>query len=297
MKHSSAKAFSLIELSIVILIIGILIAGIVQGSRLIEESRLSSARAQTMSSPVASIPDLMLWIESTSEKSFDDEEQEDASNINNWYDINPQSSSKFTFTTIDERQPIYRKNAINNLPAIKFDGEDAFMEMADFPNILNDVTVIFVVNSLSAAYNGPVLAKRTDPGINIQISFIPGTGADTGWQFCSGNISDGYCLYTLPSTSLEINKVYITSIVYIAESISSTALRFFENGEQVSNRSTISDLVPTAVDGKLTLGDANDYSFNGYIGEVIIFDRALKDEERISIEEYLGKKWGVRISS
>lgn len=41
------KAFSLIELSIVILIIGIIVAGVTQGLRLINAFRLSSAKSLT----------------------------------------------------------------------------------------------------------------------------------------------------------------------------------------------------------------------------------------------------------
>lgn len=35
--------------------------------------------------------------------------------------------------------------------------------------------------------------------------------------------------------------------------------------------------------------------FNGYIAEVIIFDRVLKTEERTEILEYLSEKWAIRI--
>lgn len=49
------KAFSLIELSIVILIIGILVAGVTQSSRLVKQIRLASIKSMTLSSPVSSI--------------------------------------------------------------------------------------------------------------------------------------------------------------------------------------------------------------------------------------------------
>ena len=49
------RAFSLIEISIVLLIIGILVAGVTQSSRLISQSKINSARAMTQSSPVSSI--------------------------------------------------------------------------------------------------------------------------------------------------------------------------------------------------------------------------------------------------
>lgn len=45
------KAFSLIELSIVILIIGILVAGVTQSSRLINAMRIQSIRSLTINSP------------------------------------------------------------------------------------------------------------------------------------------------------------------------------------------------------------------------------------------------------
>lgn len=54
----SNKAFSLIELSIVILIIGILVAGVTQSSRLINQIKLSLAQSITRSSDVNSIDNL-----------------------------------------------------------------------------------------------------------------------------------------------------------------------------------------------------------------------------------------------
>ena len=94
MKKISAKAFSLIELSIVILIIGILIAGVTQGSRLVSAMKLNTARTVTQSSEVNSITGVVTWLESTADKSFDDAEETDGSIITNWYDINPQSLLK-----------------------------------------------------------------------------------------------------------------------------------------------------------------------------------------------------------
>ncbi len=47
------QAFSLIELSIVILVVGILIAGVMQGRELISKVHLQTARLLTTSSPVS----------------------------------------------------------------------------------------------------------------------------------------------------------------------------------------------------------------------------------------------------
>ncbi len=61
------SAFSLIELSIVILIIGTLIAGVTQGSRLVRISKLRTAQNQTSTSPVSSIDGLALWLDAVDE--------------------------------------------------------------------------------------------------------------------------------------------------------------------------------------------------------------------------------------
>ena len=88
------KAFSLIELSIVILIIGILVAGVTQSSRLIREFRVSTAESLTQSSPVASIKGLTFWLETSLDASFLPNEAEDGMVITQWNDINPQTTTK-----------------------------------------------------------------------------------------------------------------------------------------------------------------------------------------------------------
>ena len=46
----------------------------------------------------------------------------------------------------------------------------------------------------------------------------------------------------------------------------------------------------------LNNGYNNGNHLDGFISEIIIFDRALKNEERISVQNYLVKKWGIAIS-
>ncbi|NBX52845.1 MAG: prepilin-type N-terminal cleavage/methylation domain-containing protein, partial [Proteobacteria bacterium] len=54
------QAFSLIEISVVILIVGILISGISRGADLYNDYKLSIARKLTQESPVSRVPDLAL---------------------------------------------------------------------------------------------------------------------------------------------------------------------------------------------------------------------------------------------
>ncbi len=152
------KAFSLIELSVVVLIIGILIAGITAGSRLVRDSKLKSASQFTKSSDINLIPDLVLWLEPTLENSFAvaDSSESDTTTLSNiatsstyqklanqnnvnyikdiarpnnrdlvarWNDINPKiinGNKKSVYQHNNSYRPMYIVNAINNLPALYF---------------------------------------------------------------------------------------------------------------------------------------------------------------------------------
>ena len=119
-KHQ--KAFSLVELSMVILIIGILIAGVSQGIDLYGDFKLASARNLTSGSIVARVPNLSMWWETTMENSFANPKPNDGDLINQWNDINTQRAMKINLfnTSNSASRPAYKASAINNLPALKF---------------------------------------------------------------------------------------------------------------------------------------------------------------------------------
>jgi prepilin-type N-terminal cleavage/methylation domain-containing protein len=99
--------FSLIELSVVILVLGILTIGITQGSRIVLESRLKSARSLTAASPVNATPNLTLWLDTTSANAFDSNVV-DGSAVANWYGINNQNNNAVTVVqATPARRPTY----------------------------------------------------------------------------------------------------------------------------------------------------------------------------------------------
>src|ERR1051325_5743143 len=83
------RAFSLIEIAIVVLVIGLIVAGIAQAGRLITKSTLTSARSTTNSSPVPLVDNLVLWLETTSEESFNASEAKDGLKVSFWKNIAP----------------------------------------------------------------------------------------------------------------------------------------------------------------------------------------------------------------
>ena len=127
------KAFSLIELSIVILIIGILVAGVTQSSRLVNAMRIQSTKLLTRNSPASSIQGLTAWFETSLAENFatgssgnytENPSPDNNSSIAKWNDINPVSSDKFNAIQPNTaEQPIFIEKAINNLPALRFSGD------------------------------------------------------------------------------------------------------------------------------------------------------------------------------
>jgi len=111
-KKFNKTAFSLIELSIVVLIIGILIAGISQSSRLIKAMKLSTARSLTRSSDVNSINNLTAWFDATAEgvlsSSCDTVVNGVASTFSTSLATTPRTEGNVAKRTINYNQPEHR---------------------------------------------------------------------------------------------------------------------------------------------------------------------------------------------
>ena len=72
------------------------------------------------------------------------------------------------------------------------------------------------------------------------------------------------------------------------------------NSAPLTNSSSSNTIIDLSLSGDFSIGKYppanNDYYFFGYIGELIIFKKALTDEEISSIETYLSKKWSIKIN-
>jgi prepilin-type N-terminal cleavage/methylation domain-containing protein len=326
------KAFSLIELSVVVLIIGILIAGITAGSRLVRNSKLTSMAQFTKSSDVNSISDLVLWLEPTIENSFATTsnnnndltysnlaDQTNSSYLNNtlrpdnreyiarWNDINPKASlgnKKSVYQEIGSKRPMYIANAINGLPALQFNGISQFLYSqnnnttpAAPPIVAGDdsytLIVVFSLNTSSGDQNLLCQAPNT-----AQIGQVSAINMPSNSFF----IHDIYGVATNSSLSTKTSTAYIGIIKLEDKQIlNSNNLSFFLNSGK--NNATLDTVTSHSISGDAFLlgacgwlSTANSIStLNGYIGEILVFDRALKNEELTLISQYLSKKWSITL--
>lgn len=282
MRNFKNKAFSLVELSIVILIIGILLVGIAESSRLISEFKLTSARSLTQGSNVNSISGLVLWYETTLTQSFDAEELEDEDEIAIWRDINPQTSNKNNGIADTENYPSYLRDCINSLPCLTFSGGDAFFFNGAI--LVGKEYTIFLVE------------QRSEPdedfhkifggsGGNDESLFIGYTGA-TSLRYGHYDLFDDY---SIPAFNGKEPRLHTFQL-----NIAGDSRDYYINGiiqaGSTSGEVNYLQSYDNAVFGR-SYPDSTSLAYEGDIGEVIIFDRKLKTSEREDVEEYLRKKW------
>ncbi len=295
------KAFSLIELSIVILIIGILVAGVTQGSRLVGEMKLSSGRSLTKSSDVASMANLTLWLETTSETAVtsatNGNNPSDLDKISSWDDSNPQSLNKINLTqSTDAARPVYIANGINGLPSIKFESTSDFLQTTTTPIGAgdDDYTMVIVWRATTMSGTQVLMGQGTNTTLNNAQAMFATNNTQCGF---AGYFNDSY---TNPC-GLIGNSNYATVMV-IDNSLT--------NNVWIYNNSNTS--VPAA--GVASSGGAANLNLGAdrlvihahpmsmviqsnemLVSEVIVFDRALKKSEIKAVNGYLGKKYGIAI--
>ena len=275
-------AFSLIELSIVILVIGILVTGITQGSRIISSSRLTTANSLSKSSPVASMDKLLMWYDATSKDSyvnFDSIKSGDT--ITALKDSNPQSTNKNDLTGTAS----YLENAINGLPAIDFNGSTQSFDSLTANSASGSAAIIAVLNADDVTTLSGIVTSYGAWAVG-SIHFNAYNG-----RFESAVNPGGGSKFITPT--VQTAKPYIITIICdpsgkISGYVNSVAATPYTDAGNVAINLKISI-------GKWFDGASNTRFFNGKIGEVMIFNRAVKDNERTAVEDYLSRKWSIAL--
>ncbi len=297
------SGFSLIELSIVILIIGILVAGVTQSSRLVKAIRISTAKSITSSSPVISVKGLSMWLETSSENSIASSatgnsiaDPDDNTTVGRWNDINilNDSANRINLTqSTASAQPIYFENIINGLPAIKFDGGDRYI----FNNIFAENFSLFVVMQTSTAGTGNSTSQAYT-GMQVISADLAGTASD----IIPLSVGGGYVKIftgaptetTLTSTiTANDNKPYI---IFISRNLTNGARNIMiNNANSVSDNNGGAGIILNATTQAVIGGDLYNPMFIGNISEIITYNRVINSEERTSISQYLAKKYNIKI--
>jgi prepilin-type N-terminal cleavage/methylation domain-containing protein len=292
MQKSSKLGFSLIELSVVILVIGVLVTGITKGSRILSEAKLKSAQSLTINSPVVGVGGLLFWLETTLQKSLQNSSGSfqiaDGDNILNWNDINPKTNNPYVATE-GTMQPIYKLNGIGGLPTLFFDAAlDA--TTGDTLTVTNDgklnssETTLFIVTEalqITSTWGTPFSIRGPGfTGFNIYKQ-----NSNANWHLWSGTGA----AWRQGQASIPIQ---FSAPIIITIEIYSNIENIYKNGNLFDG--DVSTFVPAASTTNLSIG--SNYSglfFDGYISEIILFDKRLTSSDKSSVHSYLKQKYGI----
>ena len=294
------KAFSFLELSLVILIMGLLIAAIASGVDLVNDAKLSHARALTQNSPVNTIPGLALWLDTTSERSFSEAESEEGKTVSKWNDISSEASAS-SYLSNDSATasdlPVYKERCIDGLPCLYFNGTagSTLTSPRSLGISTKYISLFFVFTgseNTTSTYSSQIFDSSLDESWAAGVGKFAFTTTQPSMYFYY-KLSNSSS-YGIQGTRCETNAILQSKEKYIYSLIDdyTSPISHYINGGLASNSGTGNDGEMLKSLGKVGVGTA---SFQGNIGEIIIFTKALSDADRKSVEKYLSQKWGIPV--
>ena len=301
MKKTNLKAFSLIEMSLVTLVIAILIAGVLKGFSIVDSAKLKSARALTQSSPVAAAPGLRLWLEATLDESLDDAIAVDGAAVTRWNDINPQNYTSRLYARTTSSSILYRESTgINALPSIYFPSSAS----ADFFTISSskDSTVATAIPTPDGAFSYFLVVKPDALG-SVNNLLYNGTDTSDGWGYAN-TATDRTILFDDITADNQtgdpaLPNAEIITVTHGPSSVGSP-LKMYINGAAdgtLSSSAAVDVESPTVgfyIGSRDASGSANNWQ--GYVSEIIIFERKVSESYRKEIEKYLSKKYAIKVT-
>jgi hypothetical protein len=191
--------------------------------------------------------------------------------ISSWSDLTGQATDAVEIDI--NRQPTYRTNVFNGMPAVYFDGTLSQGLEGTFTRSNNGGLTVLVVGKLD-----------TNNQRQCLFEFYEVNGSDRGFFFNYG-FNEASTNYNLDDTSFNLWTAYDDG----------TRTDFWENGTNLYTDKNNWTNTSFTGDGSYVLGDdqtGND-EFAGYIGEFLIFDRELTAQELSTLQNYLKNKWGT----
>jgi len=320
MKNSKNKlfkqAFSLIEVSIVIVIVGILIVGIIKGKDLYIAAKASTAKNLTTNSYIVRIKSLSAWYESSTNDFGLGDKLKDEASIKAWSDISPFGKGLSRGATaisckaggIDSNNCIYKEDGLANIPAVSFSNDANFTGNTNF-TANNDYTILLVFSLNNMQTNQRIIKIG-----NISINYIAASGSDANkLLIASATTTDS--ITTVSSAELSdftskcqsVTDSFLCAVVVSKSQSSSTSSSKIYVNSIKDYLSGSSEILPTFTgESQLFIaGPKNDSSegsipvvssFSGNITEIALFNDSFTQKEIDKLmKEYIAKKYSVLI--
>jgi len=293
--YKPIKAFSIIEISVVIIIIIGLVSLINFSQKLISENKIESAIKANKKSQIIAIKSLIGWFETTDHQSLKLDEKEDFYPIEQWFNLNGNIDFKLKFIQKNlNLAPSYILSSINNLPSIEFNGVNSFFRIDSEQDLNLKEFSIFIINSIknfSPSDQSTLFASCNDDQKFLINTFRNRTKPD--YQLLINHKTQ---IIDKPFNleNKEFNQANILNIT-----VNPAAINTYINGLNILN---LTNNLNTKLFNKTFIG-ANDCDnpttnfFLGHVSEILIFNQELSDEDRHFVEKYLANKWAIKLEN
>lgn len=202
--------------------------------------------------------------------------------VTGWKDLSGHHRDAVVSSTVT---PEWVPDQLNGFPVLRFGGKDIVMQTIPFRSFSEKRGSIFMVVRI----NGP--SHTSGGGVNTLVSTYFGKGIT--WQFCAtpdlyvyydGVGSEGFPLAAIKTNAWEV--------VTISRS-TDTTFDLYRRGEirvnyRVNNNQPDSNVLRIGSNGRLEV-------LNGDIAEIIMYGRALSNEEIQSVNAYLLDRYNIEL--
>jgi len=187
-------------------------------------------------------------------------------------------------------QPLLRDQAINGLPAVRFDGVNDFLTFTLPVNGLSGMTIFLVAANTQNQDAGPNYSERQALFWNETAYWgtvsLSSFQSNVTMRFGTTQVSNGL-FYARPS-SVGSNFTLSTAL-----KDGTTDSLYVNRTLVVSQGGKLSTIAGCRDTANLGRGYNDNTFFAGDIAEVLVYDRALNESERQSVEQYLDGKYGL----
>lgn len=226
---------------------------------------------------------LQLWLKADA---FTD--LSDGATLTTWTD-----NTNYGYTCTQSGSPQYVENFSNDFPAVQFNGSNYFEYTASDLDFIysTGISIFAVVNASTSAVTNTIIARDTsgnhswacqlDPSDKLLFS-VASSYSQACTRLGAASVSSNYTIVSFQYDGLVDESLQ----VYAGETDDSDFLGY---------------TIPYYINGSgtaLRIGnDGNGNFFTGKMAELIVFNRALGDVERVLINNYLSAKYDIALSS
>ena len=290
-KVANKTAFTLLEMSLVVLTISFILLFCLGRSYLIGTANITNLRKIAASSPIYDIPDNVLWLDIAQSSAFA-VYPKDKDFISSWTDSSPYLDKNVTFsqTAIDNNnKPKFLFDTVDSLPSLYFDGNDVLNSATSITGFKmgqpNQITIFLVQKYYSPLHSSEAISW--DSGSNNKVS-VKASEINGLIYFEFGDTSDSGGISSAASGNNFPNKWNIITLKRSTAGVGSIRV----NGSPLSMAdSGMANSFDVSGIDNLSIGQ----NLNGALREIIIYKRDLNDMEITDIEKYLSNKWKINI--